>query len=451
MDLLAAPKAELIRIINEQVDTIKALETQVAHLHSEIDRLKQQNTSQKKIIFKANTKPKPYKRPKFRGWGISRVKDEPTRRVFHSHDVCPGCGSSLGKPTVAYSRQVIELPQTPVEVIEHVVFKRWCARCKRQVTPPVDLSGQTLGKSRIGIRLMSIIALLRDRCRLPIRVIQLYFKLMYGFSLSRGEVMEIVHTVAAVCKPTYDGLLPKVRSSPVVFADETGGRENGKNGYFWSFSTNNVHLLMYRKSRSAKVVEEIVGDQSEHFNGVIVSDFYAAYNTYLGFHQRCWVHLLRDIHELEQQYPDDQALSRWADRVYAIYQEAVSYPGPAPNLPVGLAEQARIDQQHYLEQKLLNLARPYVKSDVVMATLCGRIITFLPELFTFIRFPEVLPDNNQAERILRHTVIARKISGGTRSEKGSQTKSILTSLFDTWKLQNLDSLTQCQLLLANYQ
>lgn len=451
MDLLAAPKAELVRIINEQADTIKALETQIVHLQSEIDRLKQKNTFQKKIIFKASTKPKQHKNPESRGWGISRLKDEPTKRMFHSHDLCPDCGSSLGKPTVAYSRQIIELPQAPVEVVEHVVFKRWCARCKRQVAPRIDLSEQTLGKSRIGIRLMSTIALLRDRCRLPIRIIQLYLKLIYGLSLSRGEVMEIIHTVAAVAKPTYDGLLAQVRSSPVIFADETGGRENGKNGYFWSFSTNDVHLLMYRKSRSAKVVEEIVGDQSEHFNGVIVSDFYAAYNTYLGFHQRCWVHLLRDIHELQQQYPDDQALSRWADGVYDIYQEAVSYHGPAPNLPLGLAEQARVNQQHYLEQKLLSLARPYVKSDMVMATLCGRIVTFLPELFTFVRFPDVLPDNNYAERILRHTVISRKISGGTRSTRGSQTKSILTSVFDTWRLQNLDPLVQCQLLLANYQ
>ncbi len=56
-----------------------------------------------------------------------------------------------------------------------------------------------------------------------------------------------------------------------------------------------------------------------------------------------------------------------------------------------------------------------------------------------------------AERIIRHLVISRKISGGTRSEKGSQTKSILTSIFDTWNLQNKNPLQQCQLLLANYQ
>lgn len=70
-------------------------------------------------------------------------------------------------------------------------------------------------------------------------------------------------------------------------------------------------------------------------------------------------------------------------------------------------------------------------------------------LFVFVRFEGIPSDNNAAERILRHTVVKRKISGGTRSAKGSETNSILTSLFDTWKLQNKNPLTQCQLLLAS--
>lgn len=451
MDLVTAPRSELVKIINEQADTIKALKVQVAHLQSEIDRQKGPNTSQKQIIFKANIKPKVKLKPKFRGWGTARCKDAPTRKIFHSADVCPNCDGGLGRPTVAYSRQIIDLPQTPFEVIEHVVFKRWCPNCRRQVTPQVDLKGQVLGKSRIGIRLMSTIALLRDRCRLPIRVIQAYFKLCHNLDLSRGEIMEILHTVASCGKPTYDNLLDEVRSSPVVHADETGGRENGKNGYFWSYSTPKTHLLLYRRSRSKQVVKEVMGENSEKFEGVLVSDFYAAYNTYLGFHQRCWVHLNRDIAELKVKCPKHPPLNIWAKRVKGIYQEAKDWRGPPDDLPSGLATQERINKQHYFDQKLESICQGYLASNAPMATLCGRIITYLPEMFVFVRFPDVPSSNNNAERIIRHVVVARKISGGTRSEKGSLTKTILTSLFDTWKLQNLDPLKQCQLLLANYQ
>ena len=62
-------------------------------------------------------------------------------------------------------------------------------------------------------------------------------------------------------------------------------------------------------SRGSKVVEEVLGDE---FEGVLVSDFYGAYNVHQGLHQRCWTHLLRDIHQLKEKYPQHQGLAEWA-------------------------------------------------------------------------------------------------------------------------------------------
>jgi transposase IS66 family protein len=45
--------------------------------------------------------------------------------------------------------------------------------------------------------------------------------------------------------------------------------------------------------------------RGERFEGVLGSDFLASYNVDAGLHQRCWVHLLRDRHELKEQYPED--------------------------------------------------------------------------------------------------------------------------------------------------
>lgn len=71
----------------------------------------------------------------------------------------------------------------------------------------------------------------------------------------------------------------------------------------------------------------------------------------------------------------------------------------------------------------------------------------MSEMFTFVRYEGVNPDNNMAERAVRKTVIKRKISFGTRSKKGSETRSILGSLFGTWRLQNLNPYEQMRLLL----
>jgi hypothetical protein len=62
--------------------------------------------------------------------------------------------------------------------------------------------------------------------------------------------------------------------------------------------------------------------------------------------------------------------------------------------------------------------------------------------------PEAPPDNNAAERSLRPVVISRRISGGTRSDQGTDTKMTRASVFATWRAQGLNTLTACQQLLA---
>ena len=450
MDINTAPRAELVRLVYEMADKIQALEGEIARLKEQLHQKgKKDNASELPGFVKPNKKQKKKKtKRKNRTEAFTRKKEIATERVFHSAEYCSDCGLTLGKPVVAYSRQVIELPITSYTVTEHVVFRRWCYACKKCIQPKVDFSDLVVGNGRIGINLAATVVTMRERMRLPVAVIQQYLKLFYHLHLSKGEIIGLMHTAASLGKPKYEDILNDIRLAPVVHADETGGRENGKNGYFWSFSTKSVHFLLYRKSRAATVVEEIVGKESEKFSGVLTTDFYAAYNTYCGFHQRCWVHLERDIHELKEKNTKHPPLNKWAKRVKEIYEEAKAYTGPPPDTPAGLAMQERIDKQHFYEEKLKKICKPYVTKEVPMSTLCGRIITFMPELFVFVRFPNVSSDNNHAERMVRHTVIARKIQGGTRSSRGSETKSILTSLFDTWRLQGKNPLQECRLLFA---
>ena len=432
-------------------DRIAVLEAQNAQLR---EKLHQKGEGTKKggntpSFVKPNTPTKKHHPRKQREQAFVRKNEIPTDRLFHAADVCPGCGGHLGKPTVAYTRQAIDVPLPSYTVTQHIICKRWCYRCRQSVLPDDAWKKEIVGQGRIGVNLASLIVTMRDRFRIPIAVITRYLSLVYRLHLSNGEIVALIHSAAKRGKPFYDQLWETIRKSPVVHADETGGRENGKNGYHWSFSTPTAHVLLYRKSRASPVVHELTGENSDRFDGVLVSDFYAAYNTYTGFHQRCWVHLLGDIKELKEQYQGKHPpLNRWAMAVKRIYEEAKAYPGPDPSLPLGKKIQERITKQQGFEEKLRRLCHPYLTKESPMSTLCGRIITYLAELFVFVRFEGVPSDNNPAERILRHTVTARKISGGTRSSKGSETKTILTSLFDTWVLQGKNPLTQCRLLFA---
>ncbi len=106
---------------------------------------------------------------------------------------------------------------------------------------------------------------------------------LYGFEVSKGEICELLHEVARMGKDEYANILNKVRGSPVVHGDETGWREDGANGYVWSFSTPQERYFVYRHSRASSVVKEVLGDE---FIGTLVSDFYGAYNIYDGVKQR---------------------------------------------------------------------------------------------------------------------------------------------------------------------
>lgn len=444
VDLNTLSRGELIRIIYAQKDEIDLLAAQIAELRARVDA---QGPKQKTppSWVKPSVPSTMHHERKHRDHGFSRKLDVPTKRIIHSLDRCPDCHGRLGTPVVSSTRQIIDIPVTPIEITEHIIYKRWCFYCKKQRKPNVDFSSIVVGKQRIGIRLMSVVAMLREACRQPISTIQRYFFLLYGVSISKGELVTLLHRTARQGQPRYEKLHDVIRGSPHVHGDETGGRENGRNGYWWSFNTATTHYLRYRKTRGKQVVEEILGDD---FNGVLSSDFYAAYNTYAGFHQRCWVHYLRDIHMLTEEHPTNRPLKRWALAIHALYERAKAYQGPHPSLPEGVRQQKRIIKQQEFEDKLRALCTPWVKTEVPMSTLAARGITFLQELFVFIRFPDIPSDNNPAERVLRHLVISRKISGGTRSSRGSQTKAILASLFGTWRLQNKNPFQECQLLLA---
>ncbi len=417
-----------------------------------IEELEKQKTPPPDFV-KANVKKRPAEEKKPRKKRAAehnhgRLRSAPTQIVEHRIVTCPDCHLRLGGICLARVREVIDIPPPPpVEVIHHRISQGWCALCQKWHEAPVDLHAEVLGQGRIGVRLASLIATLRTVMRLPVRQIRALLHTLHGFEVRSGEIVEVLHRLVAHAQPILNDLLTTIRASPAVQADETGWREDGLNGYIWSVSTPTIRYYEYHRSRAGEIVKQLIG---EHFQGVLGSDFYAGYTIHAGLHQRCWVHYLRDIHKLKEQYPQDQALLTWAKQVKVIYDEAVSWAahGPDPALSPRQQQAVRVAQQHAFEQQLWALCQPFVQPEVPQQTLCKRVERFLPELFVFVAIPEVPAHNNLAERSVRPLVIARKISGGSRSPKGSQTRMGLASLFGTWMAQGLNPFSQCLALLS---
>lgn len=371
-------------------------------------------------------------------------RQEPDRQVLHAVEACAGCGSALRRGEVVRRRQVVVLPPVRAEVVEHVVLNRRCQQCgmvNRGEMP--NLSEEAGPHRRLSWAIVAQVAVLRTKLRLPLASLQWLLKQVWGLRISEGALCAALEAAARAGREVYGGLLAEARASPVLHVDETGWRQDGRNGFLWSLSTPRVSYFHSSQSRAGYVARRWVG---EEYEGVVVSDFYTAYDQLDGLHQRCWAHLLRAIHEAKMHHPDDGGLGAWSAGGYALYKRAETWASQ----PGGRSPGERQAAQRAFEAELLALCQG-TSQQARQTTLCNRIMGYLPELFMFVANPVVPATNNAAERALRPLVVARKISGGTRSAQGSKTRMILQSLIATWDLRDEDPMANMLSLLRSHQ
>lgn len=463
VDLYGASRDELVGLVLAQREALAEQAALVARLRAELaaaqatsgqlaqrvgelaERLRQLADRQPptKPLGLAGNKlvpPRPQQARRKRAANRARARLVPTARAVHALDACPDCGQPLAGGSIAWTREVIELPPPPpVAVTEHVYLARRCAQCRKTWTPPAALAGVVPGQSRLGVGLVSLVATLREAGRWPLRTIQWYLATVHGLHLSVGALVAALKRVAAAGADAVAGILRQIRGSPVVNADETGWREAGTNGYVWVFATPEARYFT-RARRTKGVLDEVLG---ERFDGVLVSDFYAAYDHYPGAQQRCWAHLLRDADELAARHPTDHALAAWVAGLRDLFRRArdtAQGDGAAP---------ARRAAKRAYEAEARAHAQPHLGQPAApQRVLSQRLADYLPALFEFVLDPAIPATNNAAERALRPLVTCRKLSGGTRSAEGSATKMTLATLFGTWQAEGRNPLAACRDLLA---
>jgi transposase len=239
-DLSKLSRGELIDLLYQQAREIEILKEMMVALQEKLEQKDTGNGPSKPLpsFVKPNVKKKKRQaKRKRREHGFFRKLETPTETIFHSFDACPDCGEKhLGKPSVSYTRQIIDIPKAVYDVIEHVIFKRYCFNCEKRVSPKVDLSSFVIGKGRIGINLMAAVFTMKEEADMTVNKIQKHLKTFYGLDLSLGEIIEILHQESGLGKGKYEEIKQGLLASRVIYADETGGREDGKNGYHWSFS-----------------------------------------------------------------------------------------------------------------------------------------------------------------------------------------------------------------------
>ncbi len=354
-------------------------------------------------------------KPGHRGYGRKSVNETTADRieVIAIADQCPQCGSHLENKGIR-ERTVIDSVPLRAEKILYQCEKYWCPRCNKtvQAKPPV------LANGLYGNQLVAQAAVMHYGHGIPMGRVEA----ILGEHVLSGSLLNVFHRLGKLWEPAREKLIAEYRRAAVKHADETGWRTDGHSGYAWLFCTPQISIFAFRDNRSAKVAEEILGRRK--LAGVLGVDRYGAYNKAPCKIQYCYAHLLRDVKDLGKQFIDEPEV-----------QSFVSTFSPLLSQAMHLRSEPISDAQYY--KRAAAIKRQIIKVTKAAAHHLG--IRALQDIFRqqrarlyhWVKDRNVPPDNNQAERDLRPTVIARKVSFGSQSDAGAKTRSILMTVLQT--------------------
>jgi transposase len=409
---------------------VEALQAQVDALLAEVAALREQlavarkdsSTSSKppsSDIVKPKPPPRPDGAPRSIGGQPGHPKHErppfPPEQVSHFEehtlDACPGCGGPLRRNgDCARVVQQVDIEKPPLVIEQHTSPEYWCDRCARGYKAPLTLHIDKGGL--VGPELTALIAFMKGPCHASFSTIRTFLRDVVGVTISRGELSKLITKVSDALAAPYEELLLLLPNEPVVNADETGHKCNGKPWWTWCFRAELYTLYRIDPHRSADVLMDVLGKE---FKGVLGCDYFSAYRRYLRecgvVLQFCLAHLIRDVKFLTT-LPDERD-RRYGEDLRVALKELFDVFHQRERLePGALQTLLQAARERVLR---VGLAGPATQHGQNMAK---RFRAHGSAYFTFVITPGVEPTNNLAEQAIRFVVIDRHITQGTRGEGG---------------------------------
>jgi O6-methylguanine-DNA--protein-cysteine methyltransferase len=298
----------------------------------------------------------------------------------------------------------------------------------------VELSAWRL----VGPGLAVLIVALALRFRLSRARIQEFLREWLGVELSIGTIHQTIHEAGAAVAPAEDELVEAVLASHLLHAGETSWPERGQGLWLWVFTAAAV-TLYYVAGRGKELLDNLLAG----YTGWLMTDGWIAYR---GFPRRlrCWAHLIRKARGLTESYHREarafgrQVLDTLKALMAAVYAAREGPPVDLPARHAGALAKLRAaceQAQHHDHAKTHALA--------------VELLNDWDAIFQVLRPPELPLTNNAAERALRHWVILRKLSYGTRTETGSRIFALLASVIDTCRQRGHSPWTYLQTAIAD--
>lgn len=335
---------------------------------------------------------------------------------------CYTCGTKLSDTQEIRERYVADIKLVlKVKNTLYKIHRKYCTGCKKLVEQQVP---NVLPHARFGLNLMLFVMYLKLGLALPGNKVCELLNTMYNLTISESEIVVILRQLANYFGDYYSYLEKLVKLARVKHSDTTGWRVDGKNYFAWTFIATGIVLYKIRKRNNAKVAISFFGHDQK--NKILVVDRHSTFRSLiekLGFLlQLCWSHILQDTKELSRDFgAEGKYVHKKLKEIYQ-FAKGQNHKGTSEQVDQLKAEILQLTQRHYKHSTIRKFVQNLYHRDV-------------ENLFRFVTDPEIPSTNNISERELRKLVIIRKISNGSRSQRGANTTAMLLSIIQTLRFK----------------
>lgn len=355
--------------------------------------------------------------------GHSRtMSEDPDRIVDHRPDRCACCDGALhaelSTEVVSVSER-IELPEVAPVVTQHRRLAVHCPTCGARVVAPAP---EVARGTPFGPRLHAVATYLKTFQALSYERLQAALSDLFGLTLSQGGLTNLLRRAQGRFRPGREVAVSALRQATVVASDETGVRIEGSNAYHWVFHSADAVVHTASPTRGAIVVREMMDG---HRPAVWISDRYTAQQGHAAAHQTCLAHLARDVAYVVETSDDPVPwrLQLWLQSVFALAERVTD-----------LAPSTLAAKRRSLDRQIGAILGTQSGCDLT-CDLQAKIARARDQLLVFLAHPgAVEPTNNGSERLLRPSVIQRKMTNGYRAMWAAAGEADIRTVVDTARL-----------------
>jgi hypothetical protein len=362
--------------------------------------------------------------------GISKRKVRPNKVVHveaHRPDCCPCCEATLIYKWGTLSQTVYDLKFTSTGVkrwVVQFVFQRFiCWQCKR----PMQAYSH---KPKYGAALFAYVLYQLFEIGVSQNAIAGSLTRLFGLPFSRGGVNRLKETAAAKYRAAYDDILRRIVNGKLIHVDETKAKVEGKDGYVWVFTSMEEVAFVYRATREAEFLYEML----RKFKGVLVSDYYSGYDSIPCIQQKCLIHLTRDLNDDLRKHPFNQEMRQIAEAFASLLRPMIASVDR-----FGLRARHLRKHRPAVEKFFCALEKCDYQTEVAVAYR-KRFEKNRNKLFTFLDCDGVPWNNNNAEHAIKAFARLRRTMGGASTVKGIEEYLVLLSISETCKAKGADTL-----------